>query len=295
MKLEKIVVGVDFSAQSQSAIGHTLDIARHLDAEMVLVHVCPVAEPPAHITEKNDGWQKFMRRQFTANRQRLEEMHETLHGQGANVSQAVIDAAPAAGLLMSADELDADLIVTGTHGYTGLDRLLLGSVAEQVIRDSKRSCMVVRGEFEPSGGYRRILVPTDFSASSEDALAVATTLVARGGTIDVRHFWHTPVFGPVPEPTELQARANEATGKRGAGLLKAHDGNEKYELSFSASHGNPKERILDLLDKGAYELVVMGSHNRHGVSRWLLGSVAAAAARHAPCSVMVVKRPPPVL
>lgn len=290
MELGKIVVGVDFSAESDLAVKHTVDIARRAGAEIVLVHVCPVAEAPDNVAGEQTEWHKFMRRQLAANRERLEDMRTSLRGQSVEVSHVVIDAAPADGLLQSAEELSADLIAVGTHGYTGIDRLLLGSVAERVIRHGKKSTLVVRGELHPSGGYRRVLVPTDFSPSAREAVACATAMVAKGGSVEVRHYWHTPVFGPVPDPSELQQAAERSTSQRGAELLEVHEHSEEYDMKFSAGHGNPKREVLELLDKGAYDLVVMGSHGRQGLSRLLLGSVAETVTRHAPCSVMVVKK-----
>lgn len=291
MQITRIAAGVDFSPESDAAVEHAMDLARRAGAEVVLVHVCPIAEPPEHAHQQDNEWQKFMRRQLAANRERLEEMRTSLSGQGVEIAHVVIDAIPADGLLQSANELDADLICLGTHGYTGLDRLLLGSVAERVIRDSRKNTVVVRGEFKPRGGYRRILVPTDFSAAAEGAIAAATTLVAEGGEIEVRHFWHTPTFGPVPDPENLRSLADTSTTQRGAELLEVYQSRDSYNMTFRASHSNPRQGILDLLEQGAYELVVMGSHGRRGIARWLLGSVAEATVRHAPCSVLVIKEP----
>ncbi|MCG8423886.1 MAG: universal stress protein [Proteobacteria bacterium] len=288
MKIEKMVVGIDFSAQSELAVEHSVDIARHLGAEIVLVHVCPIAEPPEYVT-KETQWHRFMRKQLADNRDRLERLRASLRGQGFEISHVVIDEMPDAGLIQCAEELPAELVVVGTRGHSGLDRLLLGNVAERVLRHNKKTTLVVRGEFRPSGGYRRILVATDFSAAAESALDLATGLVAREGLIDLRHFWHTPVFGPTPDPDEMRQQMESSTSGRAAVLLDRYDNSDRYQLKFAANHGNPKREILQLLDQGAYELVVMGSHGRKGLTRWLVGSVAEAIARHAPCSVAVVK------
>jgi nucleotide-binding universal stress UspA family protein len=287
MNLHKILVATDFSAEADNALEHALDIARRVGAEIVLIHVCPVIELSDYPRSGHD-WAEILRAQLAGNRDRLEMVRSQVSGQGVQVSQMVIDDEPEDGIIAAAGQLGADLIAMGTRGHAGIERVLLGSVAEQVIRASPVSVLVARQGQRPAGGYQRILVPTDFSASADRALEIACDLVARGGTIDLRHYWHTPVFGPIPDPDKLDEEWYRTTSERGAERLERHRSGD-YEIKFTATGGLARKEILDQLDQEPYDLVVMGSHGRKGVKRLFLGSVAEAIIRHANCSVLVVK------
>lgn len=286
MNMQKIVVASDFSAQADDALEHALGIARHTGAEIVLVHVCAVIDLDDYPRSGHD-WAEILRDQLAGNRDRLEELRARVSGQGVEVSHMVIDDQPDQGIITAAEQLGAGLIAMGTRGHTGIERILLGSVAERVIRDSPVSVLVVRGE-PPGGGYRRILVPTDFSANADRALEIACKLVASGGTVDVRHYWYTPVFGPIPDPDRLDEESYRTTSERGAERL-ARCRSDDYEIKFTATGGVAKKEILDQLDQEPYDLVLMGSHGRKGIKRLFLGSVAEATLRHANCSVLVAK------
>lgn len=290
MNIDKIMVAADFSAESDNALEHALDIARHTDAEIVLVHACPVIEPD-ELLQPSQDWARLMSDKLAANRALLEEMRVRVSGQGVRVSHMVIDDEPAQGIIEAAEQLGADLIAMGTRGRTGVERIMLGSVAERVIRNSPVNVLVARSGHRPSGGYQRILVATDFSANADRALELAAALVARGGTIDVRHYWHAPVFGPIPDPDKLDDEAYRSTSERGAERLERYRSDD-YHIKFTATGGLAKKEILDQLDHEThepYDLVAMGSHGRTGVKRLFLGSVAETVIRHAGCSVLVAK------
>jgi nucleotide-binding universal stress UspA family protein len=216
-------------------------------------------------------------------------MRTRLDGQGVEISHMIIDDEPHLGIIKSAASLGADLVVTGIHGHTGLKRLLVGSVAERVVRGIRTNVLVTRGKEHPRNGYRHILIPTDFSPSARDALELACLLVAPGGAIDVRHYWHEPVFGPVLNAGLLLAsRMQESTDELGRELL-SHYKSDRYHITFTADGGLAKMEILEQLGRSTYDLVAMGSHGRRGLGRWVLGSTAESTVRHSNCSVLVTK------
>lgn len=302
MDINKIVVGVDFSPQSDAALAQAVHLARHLGAQIVLVHAGTVPDelPPAATAAVRD-YRERLTRQLDANRQALAELRERYDGTGVDVSHMVIDAFPDTGLCRAARELDADLVVTGSHGRTGVERFLLGSVAERVVRLSERNVMVARtpktGD-DGHGGFRRILVPTDFTPLDEAALALALRLVARDGAIELLHCWElVPLaVGASPEAvTPVSDRMRDAIANevaaQGQRLVDTYR-RDRVTLSFRADYNTPTAGILHRLDEDAFDLVVLGSHSRRGLRRFLLGSVAEMTVRHAPCSVLVVHAGP---
>ncbi len=299
MEITKIVVGIDFSPESEAAIAHAMSVARHAGAELVLVHVGVVLDADR---SRADGeaareWERIVGAQLSEDRTRLEATRERLYGQGVDVSHMVIDGLPDSGLCEAAESLGADLVVVGTHGRTGVKRFLLGSVAERVVRDCDATVMVARDHVKV-GGYKHILVPTDFSSYAERALELALVLAAPGATVDVFHCWNLPAMAaPYYAPAAvaetvvgpLRGEIDKDSRERGEALIAAH-GRPDIELTFHTVEANAPYGINDrVVGEGAdYDLVVMGSHGRRGVRRFLLGSVAERTVRHSPCSVVVV-------
>ncbi|GAB4568931.1 MAG: universal stress protein [Haliangiales bacterium] len=302
MEIKKIVVGMDFSEASEIAVQHAMRIARHAGAEVVLVHVGTVlatGEPVSHITSTTrEQWEALLREELSEVRDNLEAVCERLRGQGVTLSHMIRDGFADNGLTDAASELGADLLLVGTHGRTGLKRFFLGSISERVVRLSRTSVMVARPPgASDGGGYKRILVPTDFSLPAAAALQYAFAMAAPDAHIDLVHFWQMPLAATTPyapfqaaeealgSVRQAMAHSVEQTGQE---LLEKHL-REGMEVRFKSNEAAPGHGIQELLEETPYELVVMGSHGRRGLSRLLLGSIAEVTTRHANCSVVVVR------
>jgi len=184
-------------------------------------------------------------------------------------------------------------VVVGTHGRTGFTRLTMGSVAERVTRRSPCSVLVTRPTSDTEGGYERILVPTDFSESSEHALQLAIDMVAGDGAIDIAHYWQTAfaAYGYYSgyEPPEVYRKRNSTyVAKQGDELMRKYKP-QHDRMTFMQSADAPVRGIFEQLDAQPYDLVAMGSHGRRGFRRWIMGSVAESTVRHAHCSVLVAR------
>ena len=147
MNVETILCPVDFSESSKAAVEYAGALARESDARLILLHV--VENPLAYDTtfsgpaptekELEEAEQQFRTLSPALAEQRCE--HRTVQGD------------PAPSIIRTAEEENADLIVVGTHGRTGLARLLMGSVAEEVVRKATCDVLVVRpavGDPEPN-------------------------------------------------------------------------------------------------------------------------------------------------
>lgn len=299
MSIKKIAVGVDFSPESEIAIRHAIQIARHVGAEVVLVHVGAILEHPFNTGEvvhpSFKEWERIVEQELAADRRRLEELRERLLGQGVDISHVIRDGFADTALAETAGDLGADLLIVGTHGRSGLKRFFLGSISERVVRLSQCDVMVARARDDGSGGYRRILVPTDFSAPSSRALELALDLAAPGASVELVHFWQVPVVAATPYApfraaedalATVREAMVEAAEQGGRNLLERHR-RSGVDLSYHAVEASPAHGIQERLAHGDYDLVAVGSHGRRGIRRWLLGSVAELTVRHAPCSVLV--------
>lgn len=293
MTLSKIVVGTDFSRQAKLAIDHGMAMARHAGADVVLMHALSMPEPdyampypvttPAVYVEQVEQIVKDAR-------SNLENLRERLLGQGVELSHVFANEMADRGLVAVAKDTNADLIIVGSHGRTGIARFLIGSVAEKVARHAHCDVMVAR-DAAPAGGYQRILVPVDFSEMSDQAVARAAELVEPGGRVDLLHCWQLPggsitYWGSVgPGLGESIRRGAAEFGRKCIDKV----GTDKAEFSLAIEEGDARHTIEKRAESGDYDLVVMGSHGRKGVNRVLLGSVSESVVRHLKGAVYIVR------
>jgi nucleotide-binding universal stress UspA family protein len=184
-------------------------------------------------------------------------------------------------ILRTADQVEADLIVVGTHGRSGLDRMLCGSVAESVMQRSRRPVLVVRQSdvSRTTKPIRTVLHPTDFSGSSRPAFGMARALAqSHHGRLVLLH----------SEPTDL--------GQERAELAQSKEQSDRADLDVSVETrfgpGEPVTEILQAARDLRCDLIVLGSHGRTGFGRFMLGSVAESVIREAPCLTLVAKGAP---
>ena len=287
---------MDVCPEADVAIRHAIHIGRATGAELVLLHAGTILEIPAGSDELGGASYAAMYEQYLADvREKLADTRARIACQGVDVSQTLIDGFADSALVRGGAEFAADLVVVGSHGHTGMRRFFLGSVAERVVRLAGTNVLVGR-EPVPDRGYRRIIVPTDFSRTAERALEAAMILAARDARIEVVHCWQLPAMATryyVPGRSEqvmavrLAVTTRRAARDAGEDLLARHR-TERAQLRFEAVQGPPVAGIAERAAAGA-DLIVMGSHGRRGVGRFFVGSVAEMTVRHAPCSVLVVK------
>lgn len=293
MEIRRIVVGIDFSQPSEVALRHALMAARRIGAEVVMVHAGTIHEPLEHrqsalLADYTD----IVAEHQTQIRDHLANLRERYEGRGVEISHKLIDGFADTGLCEAAEELGAEMICVGTHGRTGIKRFFLGSVSEKVARIFEGSVLVARPG-RTRGGYRRILVPTDFSGSAEIALDAARSVAAEDAEIDLLHCWQLPVpvttyYVPTTSRgTSLKELASEmeSDARTRVEELAERFATGGLEISGDTIESPPAEGIIERA--AGYDLIAMGSHGHRGFRRLLLGSVAEAVIRHAPCSVLV--------
>jgi len=296
MNINTIVVGVDFSEQSEAAAVEALDIAKHVGARVVLVHVGEV--PGEGATSSNSvaaEWERAVRAQATQDHARLETLVTELSESGVEVAHRVVDGHPEDGVCEAAKELGAELVVTGSQGRSGLTRFLLGSVAERIVRQAETNVIVSRNNNPDSEGYRRVLVLTDFSRHAERTLETALALVRDGGQVELMHFYQLPMIATGPAK-KLASKASASVvdalktevDDEGAKLVERYQP-ENATLSFVSRRDAVMHGIEQIGDADPpYDVVAVGSHGHRGFRRLILGSVAEKAMRHAKCSVLIV-------
>ncbi len=300
MDIQRILVGTDISENALIAVDNAIAVARRTGAKVVLAYATPYVDPDGDkpsILDQTEAQKELTRMHLMDAEGELEWLAARCSERGVTVNTEVLSGLPAEALIDESERINANLVVVGTHGYTGFQRLLLGSVAERVVRGAPASVMVARGR-PPDNGFMRILVATDFSASAEEALRAAKVLAAERGRIDVVHCWQTPLLmpggsngnlppvGPQIDRTRTDLRVDAI--REGEELIERHH-TDRCALSFELIEDAPARGIQSRLESGAYDCAIVGSHGRRGIKRWLLGSVAEQTVRYSPCTTVVVR------
>ena len=180
--IQRILCPVDFSDYSRRALDHAMTIARWYSARVTLLHVIPQM-PAAAYTPGPLVFEPAVSPHVdhATVLDALRRLADEESAAGIDVELLVREGNPAAEILSQADALPADLLVLGSHGRSGFERLMLGSVTEKVLRKAKSPVLIVpQGlpDAVPAAPvvFKRILCPVDFSDCSTRALDFAMSL-----------------------------------------------------------------------------------------------------------------------
>jgi nucleotide-binding universal stress UspA family protein len=294
MTITTILVGCDLSEDSDQAILRAIAIAELHRARIVLVHAqasdAPIAEVDNAMLEQLGAVSAAV--QVEEARQIADRL-VLIQARGLRTDVISRIGPPAEILAAAAIEENAELIVVGTHGRTGIKRFLLGSVAIETVRHATCDVLVCRGGTQQL--FQRPLVATDFSPAATKALAHAAAVTVPGATMDVVHAWQLPagswgatLLGQARFPWNT-VRDAVLTGAQAQADKLSHEGAVLgHPLHVELVQGPPPTVITHAAERGGHDLIAVGAHGHRGVRRLLLGSVAESTIRHAPCSVLVV-------
>ena len=295
-----IVVATDFSETAELAVAHAAALARRRNARLVLVHGHTMATywiGPANPLRIPPSYEEAI---LQNTRERIDAIVLELRQSGLDAEARLVSATGPEAILHVANELDADLIVTGTRGHTGFKHLLLGSTAEEIVRTAHRAVLSVHpGDAVPDPGHLRILLPTDFSDDAELALGLAIDLVTNGAadcSLSLVHILHTPIMlAPVVGDTAMrEVFMEEAREKANHGLERIADELRRkgYTVEAIVREGDPADTLADIAREKNASLIAMGTRGMTGLKRIVHGSVADRTVRHANCPVLTIPRAP---
>ena len=293
----KILLAVDFSPSRSALAG---EIAARPWPAGTTVEVLSVVEP-------FDLWAvpeliEQVTQRTTAMVQQTVDIFTSI---GLSATPLVLMGDPKAVIVDHAEQSGADLVVIGSHGTTGLARLLFGSVARAVLRHVHCSVEVVRSNSgqEPARRAMKVLLATDGSPCS---IAAARSIAGRpwpaGTEVRILSVVEPKVslFEAAFEPPLLDAESVEifrtnAMKRSQDAILSAEEiltsAGMKTAESISVLLDGPKHVILDEAQQWGADLIVVGSQGHSTADRFLLGSVSESVAMHAGCSVEVIRPP----
>jgi nucleotide-binding universal stress UspA family protein len=289
MTFTKILCATDLSPSSQHALRLAARLAVEHNAELVVAHVWYI--PPIAFSLEAPFPASVVQDVIVDAQRRLDEAVNDAKASGAmRVTGALLNGPPWTEVVGILENQHFDLCIVGTHDRTGLGRVLLGSVAEKIVRHAPCSVLAVPPDTEIHG-FKHVLVPTDFSPIADAALDLATSLVATDGKMTVFHVVELPVqyarIAPlVAFDNDFLQLANNSLERVAAGLRTK----TKARVATKSLTGYAAAETLSAIDADkTLDLVVMGSHGRTGIKRALLGSVAEKVVRHAHCPVLIAR------
>ena len=295
--LKRILCPVDFSEFSRYALDYAVGIARWHDAELTALHVIP----PITSLLPSSGEGPCPPLVFTAEdlQQCRNELESFARASGVEALEIeVVQGSVPGEIVRCAADLPADLLVVGTHGRSGFERLMLGSVTEKVLRKSPCPVLTVPARAQATvpvpALFSRVLCAVDFSPASLHALALAESMAGEAAArLCVMHVLEpASVFEPVVAvgadglPTVGGDPRREA-GRRLEGLV-GRDTRAFTDVAEVVAAGKPYREILRTAGEQRADLIVIGAH---GGSLGLpaFGSTTAHVVREAQCPVLTVR------
>jgi len=284
---ENILFATDFSPAAANAIPYVKQIANHYDADLVALHVRPPVVNP--MTEPA-SWPTDIEAAKVENEKHREEILETFAGIRTQVR---IDEGNIQECLEVAIEKNkTDLLVIGTRGRTGLGKLLMGSVAEEIFRTVSCPVLTVGPHSEPSrtpdGQFREILYATDLSPESQGAAAYALSLAQEfQSRLVLVHVIPEPKAGEFVTAADVMASSKNLLRK-----LVPPEAEAWCKPDYFVLRGDPAEKILDFANLRETDLIVLGVRPEKGVpgaATHLPISMAHKIVSHAACPVLTVR------
>jgi nucleotide-binding universal stress UspA family protein len=302
IEIRRILCPVDFSDYSRRALDHAIAIARWYESTVTALHVFS----PSPVAAYGPGPVVFVPIVLTpADRDRLladtKAFTDAEMAPGVPIEAVIREGNTAAEIVDQATDMSADLLVIGTHGRSGFERLLLGSVAEKVLRKARCPVLTVPRRLPdavPAGPvlFKRILCAVDFSESSMQALKYALSLAQEAdGCLTVVHVLGAEFVAQVgigEEHVSLAAlqRQHEEEARKLLEKAVPESATAYCKADTMLLRGKPWREILRIASDRQAELIVMGVKGRGAADLMFFGSTTQHVVREATCPVLTLRQ-----
>ena len=306
IEITRILCPIDFSDYSRHALDHAVAVARSYDSTITLLHVCSVvpvaAYAPGTPILPSVVLTPADRDELLASMRRFAEDEA---GSGLPIQLEICEGNAAVEILARASAMPSDLIVMGTHGRSGFERLVLGSVTERVLR--KAACPVLSVPRHVRDAvpalpvlFKDILCAIDFSDCSINALNYAMSLAQEADArLTVLHV--IELFPELPAdmtetvqggPRNLTEYVAAVEQDRRARLKAAVPESVRTYCAVETvlATGKPYREILRVAMEQHSDLVVIGVHGRGATDLLFFGSTTQHVVRQATCPVLTLRR-----
>lgn len=304
----KMLVPLDASELAAASFTYAKEIAARLALDVILLHVhgaeerAPASPLEADIKHKAE----LVKRQS-------EEVREKIGikpgGKAIQARGEVAIGSPAEQIIRCAAENNVDLILMATHGRSGVKRLVMGSVADEVLRASNVPVWLVRPGLPTEVVYEQwpgktILVPLDGSELAETAFPHIEALANQQGTGKVDVILLRICTRPMPPPAadytyttlpeeymQVELARRKQVARKYLAEIEGQLTGKAFAVRSEVLEGRPAEQIVEYANANPYNLIVMSTHGRSGLQRLAHGSVATYVLQKANSPIVIVKTP----
>jgi nucleotide-binding universal stress UspA family protein len=299
IEFKQILCPTDLSDASVRSLTYAAAFARWYEGRLTVLHVVPTFDPitvgPGVLNGPLQMVMPMSRPEV------LDEMRRMTGSAGLgsiHLSLSALDGDPARSIVDEALAINADLVVMGTHGRSGFERLLIGSVAEKVLRKAPCPVLLVPphapATAHPDVRFKHILCPMDFSPSALQALGFALDLARQSdGVVTVLHALEWLAEEEPREnahfnvPEYRQYLVDDA--RRRVQALVSDNSRTSDAIEQRVVLGRAYREILLMAAESGTDLIVMGAQGRGGVGLTLFGSTTQQVVRAATCPVLTVR------
>jgi nucleotide-binding universal stress UspA family protein len=294
IQLNRILCPIDFSEYSTRALRYAAKMAAWYHARLLVLHVMPLL--PRSEASALAGTARVL------TERNLEAAVAGVRSAEVNVESMVVESGDAAGTILArAESFDADVIVMGSHGRSGVQRVLLGSVVETLLHKTGRPVLAIPAHVDPahlvSGtALREIVCAVDLGTASLTGLAYALSMAEEANAhLTLLHVIEVPpelLHQPTPPYEDYDADAVRAETEGDAltrlrKLVPEH-ARDYCTIETAVLEGGVSRQALRLAENRRADLIVVGAHGRNAFDLAVFGSNSRDILRHATCPVLVV-------
>jgi nucleotide-binding universal stress UspA family protein len=318
---ERIMVCLDGSRLAEQIIPCAMGVGLPFSSKMILFQVIPepvvvtpgvLSVPP--IPEETNAMLNETRKSVGEAKGYLEQVARQMREAGLHVDTITESGNASQRILSYAEENNIELVALSTHGRSGLGRIFVGSVSDNVLKRCCQPMLVIKPravekldtfwkhEARQQEGqmFERLLVCLDGSKLAEQILPYATQQAMRYGAkiallfvLNPKESTHIPSTAiglhadQVLEPLEAEREEKVVTSYLEKLAVPIED--KGVEIELVMIHGDPAQSIINYTDKNDIDLINMGTHGRSGLGRALMGSVADHVVRESGLPIMLIR------
>ncbi|MEJ2009926.1 MAG: universal stress protein [Acidobacteriota bacterium] len=287
LRIKSVLCPIDFSEFSIKAYDYAQSLAAHYRSDLLVLHVM-YSHRAFYV---DDAYRKILRKLRTDATRKLKRFLKRQTWARVNPQPLVQDGIATDEILSLAETQAVNLIVMGTHGLRGVDRIMVGSVAERVLRKARCPVLVVRKpahDFVSSGkdtdpvSLKRIVLGMDFSEHAHHSLKYALSF-AKGYNAQLTVVHVVEHFGrSSPRASTISKATNQLRESVPPGDSRS------LAVKYLARVGKPYQQITELAVESKTDLVILGVRGHGSLNSALFGSTVSRVIQLGPCPVLAV-------
>ena len=279
-----ILCPTDFSEPATLALHYGKLLADCFNGRLVVLYADSFSPPPYFTSGQIEDLAKEIGRFKGAAYEHLTRYVKEQIGGSSEVEMAVAENQTVPAILLTAEEKKVDMIVMGTHGRSGFNRLMLGSITEKVLHETDRPVLTIREKKNfkklSKDSIQQVLCPINYTEVALQALEHAVAISkCFGAELLVLHV--------------IESRSSDVNEEVEHGRLCAwisDDIRSRCSLKEIVRRGDAAEQIIDAASSGGCDMIVMGAQHKAFHDTTVLGTTTVRVTRHAPCPVLTVIR-----